>query len=249
VGDVAFQRKCYRRIEQIVEDETKAVLFVSHDLSTIQKLCDQVIWMDHGRIRLVDEPKTVVEAYMKFMFGVGEAAPMPATQAVPVDQQQAVDGIPQVGQLSRSSAGVSYPRHGVELLGMWVENAAGELVSSVQLDQPFTICYGLRFDRAVDRPVFGVRVATVRGELLVATNTVMMDRPTGSYQPGQVEVIRWPIKAGLTVAEYFISCGVSTVDEPYQFLMREVDAFQFSVAGQWRSSALASLVEMPILKH
>jgi ABC-type polysaccharide/polyol phosphate transport system ATPase subunit len=249
VGDVAFQRKCYRRIEQIVEDDTKAVLFVSHDLSTIQKLCDQVVWMDRGRIRAVGEPKPVVEAYMKFMFGVGEAPDIAPVVGVPIDQQQQAEGVPTVGLLPRSPAAVSYPREGVELLGVWLENDAGELVSSVNLDQPFTICYGLRFHQAVEKPVFGVRVATVRGELLVATNTVMMDRSTGSYQPGQLEIVRWPIKPGLTVAEYFISCGVSTVAEPYQFLMREVDAFQFSVVGQWKSSALASLVENPVLKH
>jgi lipopolysaccharide transport system ATP-binding protein len=249
VGDVSFQRKCYRRIEQIVEDKSKAVLLVSHDLSSIQKLCDEVIWMDHGRIRKAGEPKAVIESYMKFMFGVDDTAAPAAPRNVQTTQPQEAEGVPKLGLLGRSTAAVSYPNVGVELLGLWLENQAGEVVSTVELDHPFAICYGLRFDREVDRPVFGVRVATVRGELLVATNTLMMDASTGLYQPGQVEIVRWPIKPGLTVADYFISCGVSTVADPYQFLLREVDAYQFTVGGKWNSSALASLAGRPVIKQ
>lgn len=248
VGDAAFQRKCYRRIEQIVEDRSKAVLLVSHDLSTIQKLCDHVIWMDRGRIRRAGPPKGVIEAYMKFMFGVDDA-PVAVGGAVPAGQRAEADGVPKLGLLGRSAAAVSYPSDGVELLGVWLENDAGEVITSAELDRPFTICYGLRFDREIDRPVFGVRVATVKGELLVATNTLMMDTSTGHYQPGQVEIVRWPIKPGLTVADYFISCGVSTVADPYQFLLREVDAYQFTVGGKWNSSALASLAGRPRFKQ
>ena len=71
--------------------------------------------------------------------------------------------------------------------------------------------------------------------------------PVGQYAAGQTEIVRWPLTPGLAVGEYFISCGVSTVEHPYQFLTREVDAYRFAVDGATRSGALCSLVLPPQL--
>ncbi len=50
VGDAAFQEKSKRRMLELMGGGT-TVLFVSHDLGQIREMCDQVIWMEHGRIR------------------------------------------------------------------------------------------------------------------------------------------------------------------------------------------------------
>ena len=43
------------------------ILLVSHALGSIEKLCDDAIWMDKGRIQMWDEPTAVVEAYTEFL--------------------------------------------------------------------------------------------------------------------------------------------------------------------------------------
>jgi ABC-type polysaccharide/polyol phosphate transport system ATPase subunit len=62
VGDTAFQEKSKGRIQHLIESGA-AVLFVSHDLETVAKMSDRVLWLDHGRTVMVGEPAEVVDAY------------------------------------------------------------------------------------------------------------------------------------------------------------------------------------------
>lgn len=66
VGDEAFQRKCYARIEQIRE-RGATILFVSHGAQTIIQLCDRAILMDRGEILMDGSPKSVVQQYQRFI--------------------------------------------------------------------------------------------------------------------------------------------------------------------------------------
>lgn len=50
VGDAAFQRKCNRRIEEIIQSDA-TVLLVSHSIADVQKLCGRVVWMERGQVR------------------------------------------------------------------------------------------------------------------------------------------------------------------------------------------------------
>jgi ABC-type polysaccharide/polyol phosphate transport system ATPase subunit len=62
VGDEAFQRKSAARMERMMEGGT-AVLLVSHDLNIVEKLSSRVLWIDHGRTRLLGSAEEVVSAY------------------------------------------------------------------------------------------------------------------------------------------------------------------------------------------
>lgn len=59
VGDLAFQRKCFDRIEKLIKSSDKAVLIVSHNIRQIQRLCSRVILIDKGKISLDGEPPSV----------------------------------------------------------------------------------------------------------------------------------------------------------------------------------------------
>jgi len=63
VGDAAFQHKCLDRIATLRRNGVTIVL-VSHDLGTIQSLCDQAIWLDHGQLQALGHPTDVVMAYL-----------------------------------------------------------------------------------------------------------------------------------------------------------------------------------------
>ncbi|MGH8958968.1 MAG: ABC transporter ATP-binding protein [Acidimicrobiia bacterium] len=62
VGDEAFQRKSAARMKELMGGGT-AVLLVSHDLGVVESLSHRVLWLDHGRVRMVGKPKEVVGAY------------------------------------------------------------------------------------------------------------------------------------------------------------------------------------------
>lgn len=64
VGDQYFQRKCIRKIEELLARGCSLVL-VTHDLHAVRHLCDAAMWLDQGGVRVVGEPKDVVERYLE----------------------------------------------------------------------------------------------------------------------------------------------------------------------------------------
>jgi ABC-type polysaccharide/polyol phosphate transport system ATPase subunit len=77
VGDARFRRKSFEKMRELC-GEDRTILLVSHALGSIEKLCDEAIWMDKGRMRMWDEPHSVVEAYTEFL-GVRDADEDPVT--------------------------------------------------------------------------------------------------------------------------------------------------------------------------
>jgi ABC-type polysaccharide/polyol phosphate transport system ATPase subunit len=66
VGDARFRRKCARKMRELCSED-RTVVLVSHALGTIQELADHAIWMDHGEMRMWDDPESVVNAYTEFL--------------------------------------------------------------------------------------------------------------------------------------------------------------------------------------
>jgi len=71
VGDEAFQRKCFARIQDI-RDREGTILFVSHAAATIVELCDRAILLDGGEILLHHTPKYVVSKYQELIHAPGD---------------------------------------------------------------------------------------------------------------------------------------------------------------------------------
>ena len=64
VGDYAFQKKCEKRMEDMMSGGT-TVLYVSHSIDSVRKLCDKAIWIDRGVEKMKGEVNEVCDAYME----------------------------------------------------------------------------------------------------------------------------------------------------------------------------------------
>ena len=64
VGDHKFQEKCHERIRNLMSGET-TVLFVSHSIEQVKKICTRCIWLEKGKMIMDGDSKTVCDAYMK----------------------------------------------------------------------------------------------------------------------------------------------------------------------------------------
>ena len=62
VGDEAFQKKSFRRIQEFRERGT-TILFVSHSMDAVATMCQRAAWLDHGVLKFLGEPKDVINAY------------------------------------------------------------------------------------------------------------------------------------------------------------------------------------------
>ena len=63
VGDAAFRRRALESLRQLITDG-KTVLFISHDMWNVRRLCDQILWLEDGRVRAYGPAADVAERYM-----------------------------------------------------------------------------------------------------------------------------------------------------------------------------------------
>jgi ABC-type polysaccharide/polyol phosphate transport system ATPase subunit len=62
VGDENFQKKCQARIETF-RQRGAAILLVSHNMASIQAMCQRAAWLDHGMLKSIGEPDQVIRKY------------------------------------------------------------------------------------------------------------------------------------------------------------------------------------------
>ncbi len=65
VGDFLFQKKCERRIKELVQSDGVTVLLVSHSIDLVERICDRVCWIEKGRMRMVGPTDEVCDAYKR----------------------------------------------------------------------------------------------------------------------------------------------------------------------------------------
>jgi ABC-2 type transport system ATP-binding protein/lipopolysaccharide transport system ATP-binding protein len=66
VGDASFVPKCLDKINEF-KRQGKTIIFVSHDLSTVDRISDEVIWLKEGKIEMRGYPKRVIDAYLEYI--------------------------------------------------------------------------------------------------------------------------------------------------------------------------------------
>jgi ABC-2 type transport system ATP-binding protein len=66
VGDEGFQRKCFERVAQF-QREGRTIVFVTHAVDHVLRVCDRAVMLEHGRIRRIGDPKEVVRDFRLMM--------------------------------------------------------------------------------------------------------------------------------------------------------------------------------------
>ncbi|RVD19620.1 ABC transporter ATP-binding protein [Mesorhizobium sp. M4B.F.Ca.ET.017.02.2.1] len=117
VGDEAFQRKCFARIEDI-KDKGGTILFVSHGAQTIVQLCTRAMLIDAGELILEGRPKTIVGQYQRLVNASTEAAKdiragiVELNAALSTPQATGIDGLggsPPVADLKSTAFAINFP--------------------------------------------------------------------------------------------------------------------------------------------
>lgn len=67
VGDEKFKKKSYKKMKSLISNRDRTVVIVSHNLATLEELCDRVLWMHDGKKKMLGEPQEVLEKYREFM--------------------------------------------------------------------------------------------------------------------------------------------------------------------------------------
>jgi lipopolysaccharide transport system ATP-binding protein len=118
VGDGAFARKSFDRIMQFKQAQ-KTILFCSHSLYQVEAICDRVIWLEKGYVKMDGRPSAVVSAYNQFLNQTeAQASSSSATednQSIPLPHS-VLDGTAHLTDITASVDGMT--GHSLELLSL-----------------------------------------------------------------------------------------------------------------------------------
>jgi len=249
VGDEAFQRKCFARIDAI-RDAGATVLFVSHSASTVVELCDRAILLDKGEVISVGPPKRVITQYQKLLYAPAEraaevrqaivasegAAPtIPESQdgsgaghvAVPVPENRP-DSYWEEGL--RSESAVAYAARGATIRDPHMQMLDGRRVNMLVPGEQYVYGYSVDFESAAVAARFGMMIRTVTGvEVAGAASSTPQDA-VATVDGGSCVHVRFRFRCLLAPGTYFANAGVlGMVEQEESYLARIIDAFMFKV--------------------
>ena len=151
VGDEEFQRRCHQRFDELASGG-RTVVVVSHALSTVAAMCDQVAWLDRGKLAHVGQPQHVVDAYLTRL-DFGQSAMMARASQPEVR----ITDITLEGVRGALASAVT------EL---------GEAVPSVRSGQSVRLRVGYESEHLLPNPVFAFSIHTLDGTLAANPSTL-----------------------------------------------------------------------------
>ncbi|MBD5456794.1 MAG: ABC transporter ATP-binding protein [Lachnospiraceae bacterium] len=67
VGDAKFKKKSLKKMKQLITDKDRTVIIVSHSNETLRELCDELLWLHDGEVKMQGETDQVINAYMEYI--------------------------------------------------------------------------------------------------------------------------------------------------------------------------------------
>ena len=268
VGDEAFQRKCFGRIEQIRENGA-TVLFVSHSAGTVVDLCDHAVLLDRGELLARGMPKRIVTQYQKLIYAPAERQPgireairagvagdthvSLAVHAVAGDAGEEAQAMPAIDTPRawfdpglQTADVVAYENRGAEIVDPHLRSLDGERVNVLVHGEEYEYVYGVRVERTLSRVRCGLMIRTTTG-IEVSGHVSDGDAEHMALVPAGASVdVCFRFRCLLTAGTYFLNAGcVARIDEQEQYIDRRVDVAMFRVQpyADARATALVDLVE------
>jgi ABC-type polysaccharide/polyol phosphate transport system ATPase subunit len=231
VGDEAFAHRCLRRIDELLA-AGKTVIFVSHSLGLVEELCDRVLWLDAGKVKLAGEPRHVVDSYRQEVAeqeGRAHREEKEAREREETEPQAAIAPDEAPGEVLRWGSGA------VEITGVRMRDEAGEERYHFESGRAVEFEIGCRAERPVEDLVFGVGLFTPRGVDVWGTNTDLDGLDCAGRAGDGVVRLRCPALR-LAPGEYLVDVAAHARDgAPYDYRKRLV---AFTVTSNRRGAGV-----------
>jgi ABC-type sulfate/molybdate transport systems ATPase subunit len=173
VGDAAFQQKCFEEFFRL-KREGKTIVFVSHDMYSVERFCHRAMLMERGRMVQIGEPRSIGRAYHKLNFG----------------------------QLPHEAPTEEMAATGTAIAEAWFQNAAGEHVTSAAQDERLSMCFEVRIAEDLRDPVFAATLRTELGHTIIVARSDQHGERSGSFKAGETVTARFELPNWLTSSRY-----------------------------------------------
>ena len=203
VGDAAFMQKCMDLFHER-RRAGKTIVLVTHDMATVQSLCDRALLLHDGELQFVGEPEEAALRYLRLNFG--------GRYSVPAEDAESVAAVPEFNVRTVRA----------QLLG-----AGHEPVANVELGRPLELDVVLEAVRALERPSFVVNVLNEDGLVVFGFKRVLEQPvPLG----GRID-LTGEVENQLGPGRYFLDCWVRNDPDHGAVAVQGLRLLQFVVYG------------------
>lgn len=206
VGDAAFQKKCLGKMDAVTR-EGRTVLFVSHNMAAVSRICARALWIDQGQAKYLASPDEVVSAYLA---STSQEAPHVSFR----DRLEQAPG-----------------SDTIRLLEVGVRAQDGRFMSSLDARAPFTIEVTYEILKRTSNVRVGYRLLTPDGTVVIQSNDMDTSKHDRDRLPGiYVGSCTLPGEF-LNFGRYYVSVGSDTPMLRSHFLLDRGIAIQIEQTG------------------
>lgn len=223
VGDAKFQHKCFRKFAEF-QASGKTIIFVSHDMQSIIKHCDEAVLLNDGLIHSQGKPHDVVNHYYDLLFSgdrENKQTSLPEMNApcakddVP-DDESLRDFIAQPSSDDTIQQRAGYHKNEyrfgdrrAEIVDYLIVSGCEKNTANISSTVPIQVYLKIRFHADIMFPLYGFLIRTIEGLALYGTNTRFKNVPVRAQAAGDVAIVRLSFPVELKTGDYFLDLGVA----------------------------------------
>lgn len=212
VGDAFFQAKCFNRLESIKAAGT-TILFVSHDIMSVKKLCSRAVWIEKGILQEAGPAGEVCERYMSAQIIRNNAenekllAQMGAEDNQYVEKAKERYRFPQL-DLEKAEAVTSNGQ--ARLLSFYITDSDGKFTNVIRPEREYRYAIVAEFYENVEHVIFGFELENLKGVRVFGVNNFMQGKHIGQVKTDKIYEVSFRLTLPkLHKGEYLVTPAVS----------------------------------------
>lgn len=205
VGDIFFQNKCYKRMQEIKENGT-TILMVTHDMSSIIKYCDRVVLLNRGNKISEGPAGEMVDIYKRILANQYDDGEEDTTEEAAEENQLSADVLWKE-KLGLNSTFQEYGDHRIDIIDFGIFDDKNRITNIVSKNEKFKIKLRVRVNSDVENPIFAYTIKDRKGTEITGTNTFIEEVNTKDMSKNKEYVVSFNQVASLQGGEYLLSFG------------------------------------------
>lgn len=228
VGDIFFQTKCYKRMDELKNNGT-TIIIVTHDLGAVIKYCDRTLVLHNGNQVAIGTPHEMVDLYKKIL--AGQEPHINDAENNAGSEENKVKSKINDEELETSDLGMKenslevlkdkmsinphadiYGDMKAEFVDFGILDQKGNPATVIVKGETFTIREKIRMNEDIKDPIFTWTIKDKRGTDLTGTNTMLEKVDTGFGKKGKVYDVSFTQKMRLQGGEYLLSMSCTSFE-------------------------------------
>jgi ABC-type polysaccharide/polyol phosphate transport system ATPase subunit len=219
VGDANFQQKCFDELERL-KRQGRTVLFVTHDMGSVERFCNRAMLMSHGNVVEIGDPATIARHYYKLNFTTSTAGDDASADAVAISTLES----------------------DATIVSVWFEDGDGVRVEQQEHGRTGCIAMEVEFNATVEDPIFTATLRNGADTTVFSASSQPDNLETGKFRTGDRAIVRLRYDNWLAAGRYVVDATIARRGTGANILDYRRDATSVVVHG---ARPTAGVVDLP----